>query len=33
MAGYYEGYSFVGFLPNGTKRRFATEKEYWDEYF
>lgn len=33
--GYPEQYSWVGFMPDGTKMRFATEDEYvrefWDE--
>ena len=32
MKGYYEGYSYVGFMPDGTKRRFATEEEYREAY-
>ena len=28
MKGYYEGYSYVGIFPDGTKMRFATEEEY-----
>lgn len=32
MKGYYEGYSYVGFMPDGTKRRFATEQEYVEAY-
>ena len=35
MKGYYEGYSYVGFMPNGKKMRFATEREYveaWREW-
>ena len=32
MKGYYTGYSYVGHMPNGTWRRFATEKEYNEEY-
>lgn len=28
MKGYYEGYSYVGFMPDGTSMRFATEQEY-----
>lgn len=35
MKGYYEGYSYVGFMPNGKKMRFATEQEYieaWREW-
>ena len=27
MKGYYEGYSYVGYV-NGKKMRFATEQEY-----
>lgn len=35
MKGYYEGYSYVGFMPNDKKMRFATESEYieaWREW-
>ena len=32
MKGYYEGYSYVGYMPNGKKIRFATEKEYVEAY-
>ena len=32
MKGYYEGYSYVGFMPNGKKMRFATEQEYVEAY-
>ena len=32
MKGYYEGYSYVGFMPNGKKMRFATEQEYKEMY-
>ena len=32
MKGYYESYSYVGFMPDGSWRRFATEKEYVEEY-
>lgn len=32
MKGYYEGYSYVGFMPDGTKMRFATEQEYKEAY-
>lgn len=32
MKGYYEGYSYVGFMPDGTKRWFATEQEYKEAY-
>lgn len=28
MKGYYEGYSYVGIMPDGKKMRFATEQEY-----
>ena len=28
MKGYYEGYSYVGYMPDGSKMRFATEQEY-----
>lgn len=32
MKGYYEGYSYVGFMPDGTKMRFATEQEYYEAW-
>lgn len=32
MKGYYEGYSYVGIMPDGTKMRFATEQEYKEAY-
>ena len=32
MKGYYEGYSYVGFMLNGKKMRFATEQEYVEAY-
>lgn len=32
MKGYYEGYSYVGYMPDGKKRRFATEQEYKEAY-
>lgn len=32
MKGYYEGYSYVGFMPDGRKQRFATEQEYYEAY-
>lgn len=32
MKGYYIGFSYVGFMPNGTKRQFATEQEYIETY-
>ena len=28
MKGYYEGYSYVGIMPDGSMMRFATEQEY-----
>lgn len=34
MRGYYEQYAYVGFMHDGTKRRFATEEEYreaWED--
>lgn len=34
MKGYYEGYSYVGIMPDGKKMRFATDteaKDYLDE--
>lgn len=32
MKGYYEGYSYVGFMPDGKKMRFATDTEYREAY-
>ena len=32
MKGYYEGYSYVGFMPDGRKMRFATDTEYREAY-
>lgn len=32
MKGYYEGYSYVGFMPDGTEMRFVTEQEYMEAY-
>lgn len=32
MKGWYEGYSYVGIMPDGRKIRFATEEEYADAY-
>ena len=32
MKGYYEGYSYVGFMPDGSERRFATENEYREAF-
>ena len=32
MKGYYEEYSYVGFMPNGKKMRFATDTEYREAY-
>ena len=32
MKGYYEGYSYVGIMPDGRKMRFATEQEYYEAY-
>ena len=32
MKGYYEGYSYVGIMPDGKKMRFATEAEYVEAY-
>lgn len=28
MKGYYDGYSYVGFMPDGTWMRFVSEEEY-----
>ena len=32
MKGYYEGYSYVGFMPDGSKMRFATDREYAEAF-
>ena len=32
MKGYYEGYSYVGIMPDGRKMRFATDTEYREAY-
>ena len=32
MKGYYEGYSYVGIMPDGSKMRFSTEEEYAEAY-
>lgn len=32
MKGYYEGYSYVGYMPDGRKMRFATDTEYREAY-
>lgn len=32
MRGYWERYAYVGFMPDGTKRRFATYEEYREAY-
>ncbi len=32
MKGYYERSSYVGFIPDGTKQRFPTWKEYVEAY-
>lgn len=32
MKGWYEGYSYVGIMPDGRKMRFATEEEYKEAY-
>lgn len=32
MKGYYERSSYVGFMPDGTKQRFPTWKEYVEAY-
>lgn len=31
--GYPVGYSYVGFMPDGTKRYFATHEEYLEAWF
>ena len=30
--GFYTGYSYVGFMPDGTKRYFATEEDYMEAW-
>ena len=30
--GYYVGYSYAGFMPDGTLWYFATDKEYLEAY-
>ncbi len=32
MKGYWEGYSYVGFMPDGSKRRFVSEEDYKEAY-
>lgn len=32
MKGYWEGYSYVGFMRDGSKRRFVSPEEYWEAY-
>lgn len=32
MKGYYTEYSYVGFMPDGSKRYFATEGDYKEAY-
>ena len=32
MKGYYEGYSYVGFMPDGSEKRFVTDEEYREAY-
>lgn len=32
MKGYWEGYSYIGFMPDGSKRRFVSDKEYAESY-
>lgn len=32
MKGYWEGYSYVGFMPDGSKRRFVSDEEYREAY-
>lgn len=31
--GYYVEYSYVGFMPDGTKRFFVTQEEYLEEFY
>lgn len=33
MRGYYEGYSYVGFMPDGTVRRFVSDADYEEAYY
>lgn len=30
--GYVAAYGYIGFLPDGTKRMYATEKEYMEQF-
>lgn len=32
MKGYWEGYSYVGFMHDGSKRRFVSPEEYREAY-
>ena len=32
MKGYWEGYSYVGFMPDGSKQRFVSDTEYKEAY-
>lgn len=32
MKGYYERYSYVGLMPDGTWRRFVSDTEYAEAY-
>ena len=32
MKGYYTGYSYCGYMPDGRKEYFATDKEYREAY-
>ena len=32
MKGYYEGYSYVGIMPDGRRMRFATDSEYAEAF-
>ena len=32
VKGWYEGYSYVGIMPNGRKQRFVSDSEYREAY-
>ena len=32
MYGYYTGYSYVGFMPDGSKREFVSYEDYKEAY-
>ena len=31
--GYYVGYAYVGFMPDGSKRYFASDTDYLEAYY